>query len=66
MKLLYYTRRPMAENIYAPKLADSVHFAFVEDGQCTPLLHNSGIVYARPSPAASTACCMPIPCATRG
>ena len=50
MKLLYYTRRPMAENIYAPKLADSVHFAFVEDGQCTPLLHNSGIVYAKAVP----------------
>ena len=50
MKLLYYSRRPMAENIYAPKLADSVHFAFVEDGQCTPLLHNSGIVYAKAVP----------------
>lgn len=50
MKLLYYTRVPMHENLYAPKLADSVHFAFVEGGACLPLLHNSGIVYARAIP----------------
>ena len=39
MKLLYYTRVPMHENLYAPKLADSVHFAFIEDGKALPLLH---------------------------
>ena len=50
MKLLYYTRVPLDENIYAPKLADSVHFAFVEGGTCLPLLHNSGIVYAKAVP----------------
>jgi hypothetical protein len=50
MKLLYYTRVPMDENLYAPKLADSVHFAFIEDGKVLPLLHNSGIVYARAVP----------------
>lgn len=50
MKLLYYTRKPISEDLYAPKLADSVHLAFVEDGKCLPLLHNSGIVYAKAVP----------------
>ena len=50
MKLLYYTRKPLADSIYAPKLADSVHLALIEDGKCTPLLHNSGIVYAKAVP----------------
>ncbi len=50
MKLLYYTRKPVSEALYAPKLADSVHLAFVEDGKCLPLLHNSGIVYAKAVP----------------
>ena len=50
MQLLYYTRKPLAESIYAPKLADSVHFAFIEDGKALPLLHNSGIVYAKAVP----------------
>lgn len=50
MKLLYYTRKPLAEAIYAPKLADSVHFAFVDEGKTLPLLHNSGIVYAKAVP----------------
>ncbi len=50
MLLLYYTRKPMAENIYAPKLADSLHLALIEGNQCLPLLHNSGIVYARAVP----------------
>ncbi|MBQ8555243.1 MAG: GNAT family N-acetyltransferase, partial [Clostridia bacterium] len=47
MQLLYYTRAPMDEAIYAPKLAHSLHLALIEEGKCTPLLHNSGIVYAR-------------------
>ena len=48
--LLYYTRKPQADSIYAPKLADSVHFALINDGKCLPLLHNSGIVYAKAVP----------------
>ena len=52
MKLLYYTRQPLDEAIYAPKLADSVHFALIEDSRCLPLLHNSGIVYAKAEPGA--------------
>ncbi|MBQ8202564.1 MAG: GNAT family N-acetyltransferase [Clostridia bacterium] len=51
MKLLYYTRHPLEDTIYAPRLADSLHLALIEqDGSCTPLLHNSGIVYARAVP----------------
>lgn len=50
MQLLYYTRLPLEEDIYAPKLADSVHLALIENGVCTPLLHNSGIVYAKAVP----------------
>lgn len=52
MKLLYYTRRPMADALYAAKLADSVHFALLQDGRTLPLLHNSGIVYAKAVPQA--------------
>lgn len=48
--LLYYTRSPMADSIYAPKLADSLHLALIEHGRCLPLLHNSGIVYAKAVP----------------
>ncbi|MBQ2952356.1 MAG: GNAT family N-acetyltransferase [Clostridia bacterium] len=50
VQLLIYTREPLDESIYAPKLADSVHFALIEDGECMPLLHNSGVVYARAVP----------------
>ena len=50
MQLLIYTRAPLDDNIYAPKLADSVHLALIGDGACTPLLHNSGIVYAKAVP----------------
>lgn len=49
-ELLLYTRQPMHEDIYAPKLAHSVHFALIENGVCTALNHNSGIVYASADP----------------
>lgn len=52
MKLLYYTRKPLADAIYASKLADSVHFALLDGSVCQPLLHNSGIVYAKAVPQA--------------
>lgn len=48
--LLCYTREALEEAIYAPKLADSVHLALIEKGKCTPLLHNSGVVYAKAVP----------------
>ncbi len=47
IQLLYYTREALDDSIYAPKLADSLHLALIEDSACTPLLHNSGIVYAK-------------------
>ncbi len=48
MKLLYYTRIALHEDIYAPKLADSLHLALVaEDGGCIPLFHNQGVAYAK-------------------
>lgn len=50
MQLLYYTREALDEDIYARKLADSLHLAFLEAGVCTPLMHNSGIAYARAVP----------------
>lgn len=50
MQLLCYTRMPLEEAIYAPKLADSVHLALIEKGVCTPLLHNSGVVYTKAVP----------------
>ena len=49
-RLLVYTRQPLHEDIYAPKLAHSVHLALIEGDECTPLNHNSGVVYARAIP----------------
>ncbi len=49
-RLLVYTRQPLHEDIYAPKLAHSVHLALIEGDECTPLNHNSGVVYARAVP----------------
>ncbi len=47
-KILCYTRRPEEDGIYSRKLADSMHLALVEEsGACTPLNHNSGILYAK-------------------
>ena len=50
VQLLVYTRQALHEDIYAPKLADSVHLALIENGLCTPLMHNSGVVYAKAVP----------------
>lgn len=46
--VLCYTRLPMEEVIYAPKLAYSMHLAYSEDGQYyRDLNHNSGILFAK-------------------
>lgn len=46
--LLCYTRQPVNEQIYDPKLAYSVHLAVSEDGaQYCPLNHNSGVLFAK-------------------
>lgn len=48
MKVLCYTRTPMADEIYAEKLAYSMHLALIEeDGEIIALNHNSGILYAK-------------------
>ena len=46
--ILCYTRTPMEDAVYSAKLADSMHLALVDrNGICTPLNHNSGILYAK-------------------
>ncbi len=48
MRLLYYTRLPMGEDIYAPKLADSLHLALItEENICVALSHNQGLAFAK-------------------
>ena len=47
-RILCYTRTPMEDAVYSAKLADSMHLALVDkEGVCTPLNHNSGILYAK-------------------
>jgi len=47
-RILVYTRQPMDEAIYSPKLALSVHLARLgEDGAYAPLNRNSGVLFAR-------------------
>ncbi len=50
MQLLYYLRKPMAESIYAPKLADSLHLALMDGETVLPLNHNSGVLFAKAVP----------------
>lgn len=45
--VLCYTREPQDEQVYAPKLAYSMHLAYSEDGtHYQELNHNSGILFA--------------------
>ena len=46
--LLSYTREPINNVLYDPKLAFSMHLAISEDGVTfTPLNHNSGVLFGR-------------------
>lgn len=46
--LLNYTRKPIDEFLYDPKLAYSMHLALSEDGASfSALNHNSGVLFAR-------------------
>lgn len=46
--VLCYTRLPQEEQIYAPKLAYSMHLAYSEDGRYfKDLNHNSGVLFAK-------------------
>ncbi len=48
MRMLYYTRLSLGEDIYAPKLADSLHLALITaDNVCVPLSHNQGLAFAK-------------------
>lgn len=45
--VLCYTREPQDEQVYAPKLAYSMHLAYSEDGtHYQELNHNSGVLFA--------------------
>lgn len=47
-RLLNYTREPIDEKLYDPKLAFSMHLAIQEeDGSFTALNHNSGVLFAK-------------------
>lgn len=46
--VLCYTRLPINEDIYSPKLAYSMHLAYSEDGvHFNELNHNSGVLFAK-------------------
>ena len=46
--LLNYTRQPVNEKIYDPRLAYSMHLAISEDGrEYHALNHNSGVLFAK-------------------
>ena len=48
MKRLWsYTREPIDEVYYDPRLAYSMHLMLEEDGQVTVLNHNSGVLFAK-------------------
>lgn len=48
VRVLCYTRLPQDEQIYAPKLAYSMHLAYCEEGQgYRSLNHNSGVLFAK-------------------
>lgn len=46
--VLCYTRQPMEDILYSPKLAYSMHLAYSEDGiRFEPLNRNSGVLFAK-------------------
>ncbi len=49
MQILSYTREPLADEIYAARLAAAMHLAIRDEktGKFLPLHHNEGILYAR-------------------
>lgn len=46
-KILCYTRKPIDEFYYDPRLAYSMHLAVWEQGTFVPLNHNSGLLFAK-------------------
>ncbi len=45
-QLLYYTRKPIDSKYYDARIAFSMHLAIGENGNFTPLNHNSGVLFA--------------------
>lgn len=46
--ILCYTRQPLEDILYAPRLAYSMHLAYSEDGEhFSALNHNSGVLFAK-------------------
>ena len=46
-QLVIYTRQPSKELYYDPRLAYSMHLAYVEDGRAVAFNHNSGVFFAK-------------------
>ena len=47
-QLVCYTRQTVSEAVYSPHMAYSMHLALAdENGKCTELNHNYGILYAK-------------------
>lgn len=46
-QLILYTRKPDPKLYYDPRLAYSVHLAYVENGKAVAFNHNSGVFFAR-------------------
>ena len=45
--LIIYTREPNKELYYDPRLAYSMHLAYIEDGKAIAFNHNSGVFFAK-------------------
>lgn len=46
-RVLCYTRKPVDEFYYDPRLAYSMHLAIEENGRFEPLNHNSGVLFVK-------------------
>lgn len=46
-KLIIYTREPSKELYYDPRLAYSMHLAYVDNGKAVAFNHNSGVFFAK-------------------
>ena len=47
MRIISYTREPVSEAEYAPRLGLSMHLAYEKDGRFEPLNHNYGILFVK-------------------
>lgn len=54
MRFICYTREPVSEAEYAPRLGLSMHLAYEKDGRFEPLTHNYGILFVKATQEADT------------